>query len=232
MGFSAGRYVHVTKSWPRRRTSPIDYPADSPEDGCFALLLLFLLLYSVELMVETLAATLEHEGNLRMKSHEMGGTWLLDDTETALLSHFFPPRKHTFQSCLNHSEFCSHIQLNLILANTESNNFWSTGGKLLNVSGKDFLAFKRDHVGWLNCIGHFVAWGEPPRGTADVLRGWDSKTGGTWKKVSSLWINPLWGYHFSFSKVHSWSHLDSSEITLHLISSSIVVCCQSPSSCA
>lgn len=55
---------------------------------------LFRLVYSVELTVGTLAATLEHEVNLRMKSHEMGGTWLPEDTETALSSHFFPMRKN------------------------------------------------------------------------------------------------------------------------------------------
>lgn len=86
--------------------------AHSTEEEPFAFLFLLFLVYKTNLMVGILAAILEHEVNLRMKSHEMGGVWVPDDTKTmepphqhCLSSDFFYMRKNKLQSCLNHSEF-------------------------------------------------------------------------------------------------------------------------------
>lgn len=165
---------------------------------------------------------------------------------------FFYMRKNKLQYCLNHSEFCQHLQL----MNIGNNDFWSKRweGKPSGRLWEKFLFSQKEvpernswaHEGWLE-LHSGILWLEGNHlGTQQRWWWWGCwiwrwKEAGSLKKVLSLWIKQFWSYHFSFlckvlclinSETHIRSHCSVSEISMHPTMSSALTRCQPRSRCA
>ena len=186
----------------------------------------------------------------------LGKKWIYSDSERSTLTDrawaivgwvqpdFFYMRKNKLQYCLNHSEFCQHLQL----MNIGNNDFWSKRreGKSSGCLWEKFLCSQKEvpernrwaHEGWLE-LHSGILWLEGSHlGTQQRWWGcwiWRQKEPGSLKKVLSLWINQLWSYHFSFlckilclinSEMHIWSHCDISEVSIHPTIRSALTRCQ------